>query len=135
LFNISFRMNQILNLFFTKNSEPATLSASEDSISDVYKVYRGPIGSGESVIADPLSEVKKWLLDVHSKTGVVETEAAGFCRAMYETNHVEDLTIEDILIIRGVSDHADADKDDKWRLPASKNAVLVLKKLIELLYK
>jgi nucleoside phosphorylase len=135
IFNVSFRMNQILNSFFTINSEPAYFLAAEDSANEQYQVVRGPIGSGEAVVADPLSSVKEWLLSVHSKTGVVETEAAGFCKAMYETNQVDDLSVDDVIIIRGVSDHADAAKDDKWRLPASKNAVSVLKKLMLLLYK
>lgn len=137
-FNISFNLTQHLNRFFVSHSEPAQFISDEESVQETFHVHRGPIGSGEAVIADSLSEIKKWLLDVHSKTGVVETEAAGFFQAYYETNNieteVEDKVVNDVLVIRGISDHADFEKNDKWRLPASKNAVLTLKKILEILY-
>lgn len=67
-----------------------------------------------------------WLLSVNGKTGAVETEAAGFSAAFNESTH----NLNDILIIRGISDKADVDKDDKWRQPASDNAAKVLKDFI-----
>ena len=41
------------------------------------------------------------------------------------------MDVNDILIIRGISDKADEGKNDDWRQAASNNAVLVLKKFIE----
>jgi|GEM_PF-6703165 len=134
VYNTSFDFTQIVNRFFINNSEPANLKSSEGSFGKNFDTYRSVIGSGEAVIADPMSDVKKWLLDVHGKTGVVETEAAGFCQAFQETQVVEDKKVKDIIIIRGISDHADYEKDDKWRLPSSRNAVIVLKRILNILY-
>jgi nucleoside phosphorylase len=134
-FNNSFLLTQILNMFFTKYSEPAIFDSAIDSIYSTFSCVRGPIGSGETIVADPSSKTKEWLKTVSSKTGVVETESAGFSRAWFETNTIPDITVKDIIILRGISDHADYTKDDKWRLPASKNAAIVLKKLLEFLYR
>jgi adenosylhomocysteine nucleosidase len=133
-FNNSIKMNVILNRFFSKYSEPAILGSAEGSYSNTFQFHRGPIGSGETIVADPLSETKRWLLSFNSKTTVVETESAGFYSAWRETKFLTDLTIKETIILRGISDHADFEKDDNWRLPASKNAVIVLKKLIEFLF-
>ena len=90
-------------------------------------MHISPVGTGEAVIGKDLSEIKKWLLTVNRKTGIVETEAAGFTAAFQDgTNNVND-----ILIIRGISDKANKEKNDDWRQAASNNAVLVLKKFIE----
>jgi len=133
IYNMKFDMTQFINRFFMNNSEPANFSSSLNSIELTFNTHRCLIGSGETVVANELSEIKKWLLDVNDKTGVVETEAAGFCHAFYETENTPNDGMN-IILIRGISDHADYKKDDKWRLPASKNAVIVLKKLLELLY-
>ncbi|MDL2243843.1 hypothetical protein LJB84_03280, partial [Bacteroidales bacterium OttesenSCG-928-J19] len=132
-YNMSFEMLQFINRFFINNNEPAQFSSSHNSITQTFKVHRCPIGSGEAVISNNLSETKKWLLDVHGKTGVVETESAGFCQAFSETENISKEGM-DIILIRGISDHADCDKNDKWRLPASKNAVVSLKKMLEVIY-
>jgi adenosylhomocysteine nucleosidase len=132
IYNITFDMTQFVNLFFVNEGEPASILSSIDSFESKFSTFRCPIGSGESVIANELSDTKRWLLEINEKTGVVETESAGFCQAFYETQHICEGT--DIILVRGISDHADFDKDDKWRLPASKNAVIVLKKLLELIY-
>ncbi|GAB6012818.1 5'-methylthioadenosine/S-adenosylhomocysteine nucleosidase family protein [Viscerimonas tarda] len=131
-YNMSFDMQQFINRFFVCNNEPAKFDSSENSTTPTFGTHRCPIGSGEAVIANNLSETKKWLLEVHSKTGVVETESAGFCQVFSETKNISEGM--DIILIRGISDHADCDKDDKWRLPASKNAVIALKRLLEIIY-
>jgi adenosylhomocysteine nucleosidase len=130
--NMTCDMQNFVNRFFVCNNEPAKFDSSENSITPTFGTHRCPIGSGEAVIANNLSETKKWLLEVHSKTGVVETESAGFCQAFSETENLSEGM--DIILIRGISDHADCEKDDKWRLPASKNAVIALKKLLEVIY-
>jgi adenosylhomocysteine nucleosidase len=132
IYNMTFGMTQFINRFFLKNGEPAH-SDSSTRVQSTFGIHRCPIGSGETIIANNLSETRKWLLDVHSKTGAVETESAGFCRAFYETKNISNEGM-DIILIRGISDHADFGKDDKLRLPASKNAAIVLKKLLEILY-
>ena len=92
-----------------------------------FSLHVAPVGTGEAVIGDSLSEIKKWLLSVHSKTCAVETEAAGFSEAMNELSNES----VDHLIIRGISDKADVDKNDKYRRIASDNAVVILKDFID----
>lgn len=138
MFNNSFSFTQNLNRFFLLNSEPAEFERNDASKGKrKFRVHRGPIGSGEAVIGNPLSPTKEWLQSVNSKVGIVETEAAGFFQAYYEMG--EELTNSfggntEIIAIRGVSDHADHNKDDNYRLEASMNAVFTLKKLIEVLF-
>lgn len=57
----------------------------------------------------------------------MEIEAAGFTAAFQDGTN----SVNDILIIREISDKANEGKNDDWRQAASNNAVLVLKKFIE----
>ena len=82
------------------------------------------------MIGNNLSEITKWLRSVHSKTCAVETEAGGFSDAI---NEMSNNTI-DYLIIRGISDKADRNKNDNYRKTASENAVKVLKDFIEKIF-
>lgn len=138
VFNNSFSLTQHLNRFFVLHSEPAIMTRkNEDGTNKEFKVFRGPIGSGEAVIGNHLSPIKTWLQSVNSKVGVVETEAAGFFQAYYEIGN--DLVAQDginseIIAIRGISDHANQNKDDRFRMEASLNAVHTLKELMELLF-
>lgn len=124
-FNMSPSMNNHITRFRMLCEKP--FEASSTSIEPTFKFHVSPIGTGEAVIGNALSEVKKWLLTVNSKTGIVETEAAGFTSAFTDGTN----SVKDILVIRGISDNADVNKDDNWRQPASENAVIVLKKFIE----
>lgn len=96
-----------------------------------FALHVAPIGTGEAVIGNSLSKVTEWLRSVHSKTCAVETEAGGFSDAI---NQMSDNTI-DYLIIRGISDKADVNKDDEHRRIASENAVTVLKDFIEKIFR
>ena len=124
-FNMSFEMLNHLRRFELQNSIP--YKASDNSWKESFNLHVCPIGTGEAVLGNPLSEIRKWLLLVNSKTGVVETEAAGFTSAFNEATE----GVKDILVVRGISDKADEQKDDKWRQPASDNAVIVLKQFID----
>ncbi|UBD14509.1 5'-methylthioadenosine/S-adenosylhomocysteine nucleosidase family protein [Bacteroides salyersiae] len=124
-FNMSPTMNTCITRFRLMCDKP--FQASEGSFQETFNLHISPVGTGEAVVGKELSETKKWLLTVNRKTGIVETEAAGFTAAFQDgTNDVND-----ILIIRGISDKADEGKNDDWRQAASNNAVLVLKKFIE----
>lgn len=124
-FNMSPTMNTFITRFRMLCDKP--FKASEGSFQETFKLHVSPVGTGEAVIGKELSEIKKWLLTVNGKTGIVETEAAGFTAAFQEgTNNVND-----ILIIRGISDKANEVKNDNWRKAASDNAVLVLKQFVE----
>ncbi len=127
-FNVSFEMINHITHYRSISEQP--FAAAEGSPSETFNLHVAPIGTGEAVIGNKLSDIRDWLFSVNSKTGAVETEAAGFSAAFSETTH----NINDILIIRGISDKADVDKDDKWRQPASDNAVYVLKDFITKIY-
>lgn len=95
-----------------------------------FNVHLCPIGTGEAVIGNSLSNIRKWLLSVNDKTGCVETEASGFSAAFSATSDKE----IDALIIRGISDKADCEKNDNYRQQACDNAVCVLKDLLSIIY-
>jgi nucleoside phosphorylase len=133
IFKINPKLKQIINKFFIIHDEPAILNAQKDSFKDTFQVLTGPIGSGEAVIADNASEIKEWLIEVNSKTMALEMEAGGFLQAFYEDGLSENQPIYGALVIRGVSDHADTEKDDKWRKPASENAVKCLSEILKII--
>jgi len=122
-----------INEFFNKHGEFPTFPASKNSLEETFSVQVGPIGSGNAVIGNPTSKVKIWLKDFNSKTLAVETEAVGFSNAFYEEDLKPFNEKIGALIIRGISDHADYQKDDKWRVMASNNAAIVLKEFVKLL--
>jgi len=63
-----------------------------------------PIASGDVLVTDPA--FRDWLLSHDRKRGIVEMEAAGAARTVKEHDRGTDL-----LVLRGVSDFADARKD------------------------
>ena len=133
VYNIPPLMLNFVNDFFVEHGEFPNFDSANNSYSSNFKVFFGPIGSGEAVIGDKLSAIKKWLLDFTDKTMAVEMEAGGFAHASYEADLSNDKLEIGNLIIRGISDHADHDKDDKWREPAAENAAIVLSKILKLL--
>jgi adenosylhomocysteine nucleosidase len=133
IFKMDPKIKQIINKFFIAHDEPAIFNAESDSFKPEFKILTGSIGSGEAVIADESSQIKKWLQEVNSKCLAVEMEAGGFLQAFYEDGLSEDEPKNGAIVIRGISDHADYDKDDKWRKPASENAVRCLFEMIKLM--
>ncbi len=79
------------------------------------------------------SEVRQWLSKVNDKVLALETEAAGFAQQFYESDLRVGEHASDYLVIRGISDHADVEKNDKWRVPATANAMRALKALLALI--
>jgi adenosylhomocysteine nucleosidase len=116
--------------FFVEHREPAVLLAADGSPSNTFKVQQGPIGSGEAVVAFHDASERQWLTDYNDKVLALETEAGGVAQAFYEERVRHGYRAEAYLVVRGISDHADADKDDKWRQPAADNAVIALAKLL-----
>lgn len=132
IFDISAESVSIVNDFLVMlETEP--LTAMEGSKNDMLHVLFEPIGSGNAVIGNELSEIVIWLKNVNSKVAAVEMEASGVSSAFYESrlgNHA----VQGLLVIRGISDMADVDKvlTKAFRKPAVQNAVLVTKKLMEI---
>ena len=108
-----------------KTEEPS-FESSENSPHSIFKSYFGPIGTGEAVVKYKDAEEKKWLKSVNDKVLAVETEAGGLAQQFYEDELNYSRRAKGILVIRGISDKADVEKKDEWRLAASKNAMKVL---------
>lgn len=107
--------------------------ASDNSKSDTINIFHENIGSGSAVIANELSEIKKWIHNFNDKTYAVEMEAFGFSTAFYETALSENQTVCGACVIRGISDLADSKKKrtNRYRFPAACNAAIVLKELVK----
>lgn len=124
----SFKVNPetiklIMKYHLDHKSEEPILDAAENSVSETFKSFWGPIGSGEAVIKYKDAEERNWLLSVNDKTLAVETEAGGVGQQFYEDELSYSRKASRILIIRGISDKADVEKKDEWRLAAAKNAM------------
>lgn len=117
-----------INDFFSTSGEPCYLRAQDPdgSVRD-YRVLPGPIGSGEAVIADKNSPIRRYIAGFNDKTLAVETEAGGLAEAFYEAVGT---SAGGWLAIRGISDHADAGKDDSYHRIASWHAAAVLLSLV-----
>ncbi|NTV46305.1 MAG: 5'-methylthioadenosine/S-adenosylhomocysteine nucleosidase [Chlorobiales bacterium] len=119
----------LLNDFFAQKGYPFQLSNTEyDKLSP--RAYLGPIGTGEKVVRFREDEIRKWLIGFNYKCMALETEAGGLAQAFYETSITTSYLAKGYMVIRGISDHADRDKDDKWRKIAAHNACTFLKEFL-----
>jgi len=99
---------------------------------DVLRVHSGPIGSGDAVVTDEYSDIRRYLLEYNEKTLAVETEAAGLVQACYEEIG-EDATLRGWLAVRGISDRADVAKGTADHQIAAEHAAAVLVRLLPFL--
>jgi adenosylhomocysteine nucleosidase len=70
---------------------------------EAFRIFRGPIGSGNAVVTDYRAEVRRWLADFNEKVLAVETEAAGVAQGFHETAGGGGPL--GWLTVRGISDH------------------------------
>ncbi|MER5504291.1 5'-methylthioadenosine/S-adenosylhomocysteine nucleosidase [Streptomyces sp. NPDC002766] len=82
--------------------EQAARSAVRD-MPDV-RAHFMPIASGDVVLADAESEIARHIRRNYNDAGAIEMEGSGAAQAAHLSGHV------DALVIRGISDRADADK-------------------------
>jgi adenosylhomocysteine nucleosidase len=116
--------------FFTGHGDPAEFDVDgSGKAKGVIRVFNGPIGSGNAVIADRDSDILRYLARFNDKILAVDMEAAGLSLA-----HHEDLTPAGHplgwLVIRGISDDASVRKADDYHHIAARNAALVLRELL-----
>jgi len=111
---------------YENKSEEPSFGSSENSPNSTFASYFGPIGTGEAVIKYKEAEEREWLTSVNDKTLAVETEAGGVAQQFYEDELNYSRRAKGIMVIRGISDKADVEKKNEWRLAASKNAMKVL---------
>jgi adenosylhomocysteine nucleosidase len=110
-----------VNAFFTRYGEPAGLRRRADRRTVAFRVLPGPIGSGEAVIRDEDNAARRWLRGFNDKVLVTETEGAALAHAFHEDRDA-DVPPRGWLVIRGVSDRADPNKNDVHHVLASQNA-------------
>jgi adenosylhomocysteine nucleosidase len=115
-----------INDFLSDHGEPYRASFEDRTgVSRTFKVVPGPIGSGEAVIAHKESDIRDYLTHFNDKTLALETETGGLAEAFYEMADSA-TTGNGWLGVRGISDHADADKDDAYHDIASWHAASTL---------
>lgn len=107
--------------------------AAVGSFASQFTLHLGPIGTGEAVVKFRDAEVRKWLSAYNEKTLALETEAGGFGQALYELKLNPLRGPRGTLIVRGISDHADHAKDDKWQYPAAQNCCRALDRVLSVL--
>jgi len=118
-----------LNRFFTDHGEPVHVNVSDpDGARRTFSLVRGPIGSGEAVVADENSEIAEYLRKVDYQTLAVETEGAGASWALYEAG-ANNIGYGHWVVVRGISDHANRRKDDSYHDIASWHAATTLEML------
>ncbi|MFF0204578.1 HEAT repeat domain-containing protein [Streptomyces sp. NPDC005017] len=120
-----------LNDYFSAVGEPFPMTAHEESAGlgrPSFRLQRGPIGTGSRVVKFKEAEERRFLSSYHEKTLALETEAEALARHFYEQG--EDGALSGYIVLRAISDHADELKDDRWKLAASRNAVLALQKIL-----
>lgn len=123
-YSIGPKTRGFLNDFFQEYGPSVPLREDGDT---TYYLTMGPIGSGSVVVKTADSEITQALKAANRKTDIVETEAAAVAAAFFEDRDAN----EHFLVVRGISDKADRDKNDADHKLACENAVLGVKKLIE----
>jgi adenosylhomocysteine nucleosidase len=121
-------VRRAVNNFFSDNGEPCRMTVTDpDSVTRTFDIYDGIIGSGSAVVADSLSDIRTYLANFNDTTLAVETESAGISQTFYEqadAGHARGW-----LGIRGIADHADTAKDDRFHDIASWHAAAALERL------
>ncbi|MFI7320055.1 hypothetical protein [Streptomyces venezuelae] len=113
-----------VNGFFTAHGEPWPLPRSPG-----HRALRGPIGSGEAVLADVRADERRYLREYNEKILAVETEGAGLATAVHASLGGADAA-QAWLVVRGISDAADSDKNDSHHELAARNAAFVFSSLL-----
>ena len=112
-----------VNSFFDDHGEPAKLDAGS---SHLFHVLHGPIGSGDALVTDAESWIRRFLLKYNEFTLAVDMEAA----ALTQFCHEETPPGPGWLVIRGISDLADAAKNEDHQSSAARNAAITLRHLL-----
>ncbi|KOT86937.1 hypothetical protein ADK70_19880 [Streptomyces rimosus subsp. pseudoverticillatus] len=119
-----------VNAFFTDHGTPARIHGRLPAhAAQEFEVYPGVIGSGEAVIADRESDIRRYLTNYHEKVLAVDMEAGGLSQ-YWQENSVHGGVNPGWIVIRGVSDNADAQKGHGYHELASRNAAHILRRLL-----
>jgi adenosylhomocysteine nucleosidase len=113
-----------VNTFFAEHGYPAEVSGMLRKGTGKIHVHEGPVGSGNAVIAHRDSEIVQYLRAYSDKILDVDMESGGLGHAIHDQPAGEQPS--SWLVIRGISDHADQAKDDRYRYIAAFNAAATL---------
>lgn len=111
-----------MNSFFDDYGEMPHLK----SAGGQFRVLSGPIGSGDAVITDIHNRIRTYLQTVNEKVLAVDTESGALAQFCHESPPPQ----PDWLVVRGISDHADHEKNEKHQPLAAHNAAITLQHLI-----
>jgi adenosylhomocysteine nucleosidase len=109
-------VREAVNQFFAARGEPAAFPG--------MVARSGPIGSGNRVIAHRDAEVVKYLRAFNDKTLAVDMESDGLGQFCHENGGLP------WVVVRGISDLANDEKNDDAQPLAAQNAANVLRELI-----
>jgi adenosylhomocysteine nucleosidase len=118
-----------INDFFDENGQPCRFGGTDSKRGSEWIALPGPIGSGEAVVACSRSEIRSYIAAYNDKALAVETELGGVAQGFYEAVG-GDSSLRGWLTVRGISDHADAEKNDADQAVASRHAAAVLEGLL-----
>jgi adenosylhomocysteine nucleosidase len=114
-------VRRAVNNFFNDNGEPCQITSTDpDGIARTFRIHPGVIGTGDAVVGDAASDIRAYLTAFNDKTLAVETEQGGISQPFYEQAGTDGAV--GWLGIRGISDHADTSKDDRFHQIASWHA-------------
>jgi adenosylhomocysteine nucleosidase len=130
-YNIASWLRNEINHLFDHYGDKPEFESYPDSFRKKFRLLLGPIGTGGAVIKHRDADERKWLNTINEKTLALDTESAGISQQFSEDQLKYGYKPKGYLIVRGISDHADEKKNDKWRIPAAANAMLAMMKMIE----
>lgn len=118
-----------VNAFFTDH-DPAEFAITDPAgtVHDM-RMWTGPLGSGEAVIADHEADILKYLAAFNDKILAVDMEAGGLSAACHEQSAASG-QLQGWVVIRGISDDAGAGKHDDHHRLASWHAAEALRRIL-----
>ncbi|UCM91269.1 5'-methylthioadenosine/S-adenosylhomocysteine nucleosidase family protein [Streptomyces marincola] len=124
------RVVHAVNTYFTEHGDPARIKGQlAGRESHAYQVFPGLIGSGEAVIADRDSGIRRYLSHYNDKVLAVDMESGGLSQFWQESS-ANDASEFGWLVVRGVSDNADQEKGHEHHELAAHNAAFVVRELL-----
>ncbi|NLU72233.1 5'-methylthioadenosine/S-adenosylhomocysteine nucleosidase [Streptomyces sp. HNM0575] len=118
-----------VNAFFSDH-DPAEFTVEDPAgTSHDMRMWTGPIGSGDAVIADHEAETLRYLAAFNDKVLAVDMESGGLSAACHEQSAASG-RLQGWIVVRGVSDDAGAGKNDDHHRIASWHAAVAIRKML-----
>lgn len=122
-----------VNRFFTDHGEPAEFTpTTHPRAAHPFRVWPGPIGTGEAVISDGDSAIRAYLKEFNEKILAIDTEAGGLSQYWHE-NAALGGRLRGWVVVRGISDHA-VNMTYEHQATAARHAAITLRELVPYLF-